>query len=247
MRLRQPRVKGNHPRFGAEAEKREQEGHARPRGLQLGGAQRVERVVAAAPVQDAEAKQDRDRSKMRDQQVEEPRAADRRPLVVGDHQKIRGQRHRFPGDHEEIRVVGEQHEGHAREEHVVLHADERQTSRGLFAEVAGGVHGNSGRDRAEQHQEESRERVHANVEGQIGQPERQRQGLRGQPHRLEAQGRERDAGRRAQRKGEAPGEGGVPGGNQSCHRHDKPGRCDEQRACERRRQNAHSYFTFIPA
>src|SRR5205814_2774450 len=88
-------------------------------------------------------------------------------------------------------------------EHVVLHADERQTSRGLFAEVAGGVHGNSGRDRAEQHQEESRERVHANVEGQIGQPERQRQGLRGQPHRLEAQGRERDAGRRAQRKGEA--------------------------------------------
>jgi hypothetical protein len=40
-------------------------------------------------VQNAEAQEDRDRSKMRDQQIEESRAADRRLAMVGDHQKIR--------------------------------------------------------------------------------------------------------------------------------------------------------------
>jgi len=246
VRLRQPRVKREHPRLGAEAEEREQERHGRPRGLQLSGAQRIERVVAAAAVQDAEAKQDRDRSQMRDQQIEESRAADRRQLVVGDDQKIRGQRHRFPGHHEEIGVVGKQDEGHAREEHVVLQVDQGEAPRGLFAEIARGVHGNARRHRAEQHQEKSRERVDAQMEGQVWQPERQRQGLRRKPRGLEAECRERDAGRRAQRKSEPPGESGIPGGNQSGDRNCKPGNRDGERARERRRQYAHPYFTFIP-
>src|SRR5437867_5088121 len=246
MRLRQPRVKRQHPRLGAEAEEREMEGHSRPRRLQLSGVQRVERVVAAAPVQNAEAKQDRDRSQMRDQKIEEPRAADRRLLVVGGDQKIRRERHRCPGDHEEICVVGEQDDGHAREENVVLQADEREASRGLVAEITGGVHGDAGRDRTEQHQEKSRERVDTQMEGQIGQPERQRQDLRGQPHRLQSERSEGDSGGRAQRKGDSSREKCVVRRGQPQHGHREPADRDEQRACEGRRQDAHSYFTFIP-
>ncbi len=108
------------------------------------------------------------------------------------------------------------------------------------------VYRNAGRDRAEQHQEESRERVDAQMKGQIGQPQRQRQGLRGQPRRLKAERRERDAGERTQPKGEPPGEGGVPGRDQPCDRHGKPGHCNGERARERGRNHAHSYFTFIP-
>src|SRR5258706_9783818 len=84
------------------------------------------------------------------------------------------------------------------------------------------------------------------MEGQVGQPERQRQGLRRKPRGLEAERRERDAGRRAQRKSEPPGESGVPGGNQSGDRYCKPGNRDGERARERRGQYPHPYFTLLP-
>ena len=50
---------------------------------ELRGAHRVERVVAAAALQHAEAQQDRDRADVRDQQVQEAGAADLRDAVVG--------------------------------------------------------------------------------------------------------------------------------------------------------------------
>ncbi len=101
------------------------------------------------------------------------------------------------------------------------------------AEVPGGVHGNAGRDRAEEHQEKARERIEAQVERQVGQPEWQRHGLRRHPHRLQAEGRERDSGNGAERKRDVPRERGVARGNQSQRRDDEPENCDQQRACER--------------
>ena len=174
MRLGQPGVQWEYPRLGAEAEEREQERQRRPLRLKVRGAQRIERVVAAPAVQHAEAQEDRERPDVRDQQVEKTRGAHRRLLVVGHDEEVRRQRHRLPGQHEQIRVVCEQHEGHAREKHVVLAGDERQTSRGLRAEIACRVDGDPGRDRAEQQQKEAGERIGPKVERQIGQPERKR-------------------------------------------------------------------------
>ena len=147
MRLGQPGVQRDHSRLCAEADECQHERRVRPERAQLGGAQCGEGVVAVAAVQHAEAQQDRDRADVRDQQVEEPRTADRRNAVVGGNQEVRGERHRFPRHHEEIRVVGEDDERHAGEEHVVLQADEAQTTRRFSAEISTRVHGDSCRDR----------------------------------------------------------------------------------------------------
>ena len=45
------------------------------------------------------------------------------PVLGGDEEERR-QRHRLPRDHEQVGVVGDQHQRHRREEHVVLEADE---------------------------------------------------------------------------------------------------------------------------
>ena len=110
----------------------------RPRAGQHDRAHRAERVVAAAALQHAEAEQDRDRADVRDQQVEESRAADLRNAVIGRHQEERRERHRLPRDHEDVGVVGDQHQRHRGEKDVVLQA--QQSRRGAFAraEVAGG-------------------------------------------------------------------------------------------------------------
>src|SRR6266496_3711308 len=100
------------------------------------------------------------------------------------------------------------------------------------AEIAGGVHRNAGRDRAEQHQEEPRERIDPEMKRQVGQPERQSQRLRGKPYRLKAEGGEHEAGERAERKSEPPGERRVVRRSQSECCDDKPENCDDQRACE---------------
>jgi len=55
------------------------EGHAPASVIR---AHRVERVVATAALQHAEAQQDRERAHVRDQQVQEAGAADLRDLVV---------------------------------------------------------------------------------------------------------------------------------------------------------------------
>ena len=125
MRLGQPDVQRQQPRLGAEADERQEERDARPRGPTSARARiAVERVVAAAALQHAEAEQDRDRADVRDQQVQEAGAADLGDPVLGRHEEVRRQRHRLPRDHEHVRVVGDQHQRHRRQERVVLEADE---------------------------------------------------------------------------------------------------------------------------
>ena len=96
---------------------------------QVRPAQRVEGVVAAAAVQHAEAEQDGERADVRDQQIDEARLAVLLVVVLGGDQEIRRERHRLPRDHEEVGVVGDQHERHAREEHVILQVQERERRR----------------------------------------------------------------------------------------------------------------------
>src|SRR2546425_10677589 len=83
-------------------------------------------------------------------------------------------------------------------------------------------------------------RVDTQMEGQIGQPERQRQDLRGQPHRLQSERSERDAGRRTQRKGDSSREKCVVRRDQPQHGHREPADRDQKRACERRGSHARS-------
>ena len=178
MRLGQPDVQRQQARLGAEAEQREEERGARPRAGQSHRAHRRERVVAAAALQHAEAEQDRDGADVRDQQVQEAGAADLRNPVFGGDEEERRQRHRLPRDHEHVRVVGDQHQRHRREERVVLEADEAGRRAFARAEIAGGVQRDRGSGRAQQQQEERRQRIEAQVEGQVGQPERQDRRLR---------------------------------------------------------------------
>ena len=124
MRFRQPDVQRQEPGLGAEA--RTARGRTRrsaTRPVSDDRAHRAERVVAAAALQHAEAEQDRDRADVRDQQVEEAGAADLGNPMVGRDEEIRGERHRLPRDHEHVGVVGDQHQRHRGEEHVVLEAD----------------------------------------------------------------------------------------------------------------------------
>jgi hypothetical protein len=204
-----------------EAEEREQERRARPEGRERRGAQRVEAVVAAAGVHDAEAQEQRERAEVRDQQVQEPGAADGGALVVGGDEEVRGERHRFPRHHEEVRVVGEDDERHRREEHVVLQADEPQAPRGLVAEVPDAVHRQPDRDGAEEQEEEPGERVEPQVERQVRQPEGQHERLGRRPRRLQPEDPEREGGGGAEGEEHAAREEGVAGG-------DQPGQPDRQ-------------------
>src|SRR5256885_14733898 len=81
---------------------------------------------------------------------------------------------------------------------------------------------------------------------QIGQPEWQRQRLRRQPHRLQTERRECNAGKGAQRKGDSPREECVVRRGQPQHGDHEPADRDHQRAGEGRREHAHYYFTLIP-
>ena len=71
--------------------------------------------TAKAALQHAEREQDRDRTEMRDQEIDESGFAVLLAVVVGRHQEIRRERHRFPRHHEEIGIVGEDDDGHAGE------------------------------------------------------------------------------------------------------------------------------------
>ena len=66
-----------------------------------------------------------------------------------------------------------EHERHRGEEHVVLEADEAGRRAFARAEVAGGEERDRGGGRPQQQQEERRQRIEAQVERQVRQPERQ--------------------------------------------------------------------------
>ena len=83
-----------------------------------------ERVIAETALQDAETEEDADRTEVRDQEIDEARPAVLLYVMLVRHEEVRRQCHRLPRDHEEIRVIRDQHERHAREEHVILEAHE---------------------------------------------------------------------------------------------------------------------------
>ena len=165
------------PALAPKPNKRECKSERGPERRELRRAHGVEGIVAGA-VQHAEAQQDADGADVRDQQVEKAGAPDLGLGVVAGDQEIGGQRHGLPGHHEGVGVVGQQHQRHAGEEHVVVQA--LQAGRGAFAlaKVAGSEHRDARGHGAEQQQEEGRQRIQAQVERQIGQAQRQHQRLR---------------------------------------------------------------------
>ena len=124
MRLRQPHVQRHEARLGAEAREREQERHAAHCGERCAARMASKVKCQLPPCMTPKLKQDGDGADVRDQQIQKARAADLGKAVLGGDEEIRGQRHRLPRHHERVRVVGEQHEPHAREEHVVLQAEQ---------------------------------------------------------------------------------------------------------------------------
>ena len=177
VRLGQPHVQRQHAGLGAEAEQRQRERDRGPERRELHRAHGVEGIVAGA-VQHAEAQQDADGADVGDQQVEEAGAPDFGLGVVAGDEEIRRQRHGLPEHHEGVGVVGEQHQRHAGDEHVVIQA--LQPGRRAFAaaEVTGREQRDARGHRAQQQQEKCGQRVQAQVERQPGQTQRQHQGLR---------------------------------------------------------------------
>lgn len=152
------------------------------------------------PLQHAEAEQDRDRAEVRDDEIEEAGAADLADAVLRRDEEIGGEGHRLPGDHEAIGVIREQHERHAREEEVVLQAQESRRGALAPAEVAGREERDARGREPEQCEEEARERVEPYVHRQIGQADGQDARGRRRPERAERDDGERGADHGAERE-----------------------------------------------
>jgi hypothetical protein len=113
-----------------------------------------------------------------DQQVQEAGAADLLVAMVGGDEEEGGQRHALPGHHEGVGVVGQQHQQHAGEEEMVLQAHQARRRALALPEIAGGKDGDADRDETQQQGEHRGEIVEAQVEGQVGQADRQHGGFR---------------------------------------------------------------------
>jgi hypothetical protein len=135
-------------------------------------------VVARAARHDAEGQQDADGADVGDQQVEEAGAADFGVLVVGGDEEERRQRHALPGHHEGVGVVGEQHHEHAGEEEVVLEAQQPRRRALALAEITGAENRDADRDETDQHGEDRRQVVQAQMERQVGQADGEHGDLR---------------------------------------------------------------------
>ena len=202
--------------FGAEAEHRQRKRDGRPARLQPRRAHGVERELPAAALQHPEAQQDGHRAHVGDQQVDESGAADLGDAVLGRHQEVGRDRHRFPRDHEPVGIVRQQHETHARQKQVVLQTQQARRRTLAAAEIAGGEHGDSRATRAEQQQERARERVQSQVKRQIGQTERQREPLFVRTEETRRRNhRQCQSEHGAQRKQRAPGKAHARGTHQT--------------------------------
>ena len=122
---------------------------------------------------------------MGDQKVKEPGPADLRYAVLAGNEKVRGEGHGLPRDHKRVGIVSEEHEAHAREEHVVLEAEQPGGSALTAAEIPGREQRDPDRSCAEHREEDARQRVAAQMKWEVGEPERQDQPL----------GRRRESGR----------------------------------------------------
>ena len=180
---------------------------------------------------------------MRDQQVEIAGPPDLGNAMVARHQEERRHRHRLPRHHERVGVVREQDERHAGEEKVVPHALNARLRTLARPQVAGCKHRNAGRDRAEDEQEVRRQRVDAEVERQVGQPEREDGLVRRLADRHERGGGERESGQGAERIEDLRHEPQRVRRADADRRDREPGRRDRERSGEGRdAHRASGYF-----
>ena len=234
-------VQRQEPRLGAEPEEREAEGARGPEGRQRLRAHVGEGVVAGVGLEHPEAEQDGDRAHVGDQQVQEPGAADLGDAVVGGDEEEGGERHHLPGHHEGVGVVGQQHHRHAGEEEVVVQAQEPRRRALALAEVAAGEDGDAGAREAQQREEEGRERVQAQVEGQVRQADGEDGDLRRAGQGRESEARQREAQRGGEREEDARDEGEVVQRRDPGQADREPRDDDEHDAVDREefRQGAH--------
>ena len=109
MRLGQPDMKRDQPGLGPKAEQSKHKRCRSPGRRQVGQSHCLKGELPASALHDTEAEQNRQRTNVRHQQVNEPRAADIRYPVICDYQEVGGERHGLPGDHERVGVVGQDH------------------------------------------------------------------------------------------------------------------------------------------
>ena len=191
-----------------------------------------EGVVAGVGLQHAEAHQDADRADVRHQQVEIAGAPDLGDAVVGRDQEERRQRHRLPHHHEGVGIVGQHHADHAGEEDVVLQAQQARRRALALAEVAGGEGRDAGRGGADHHQEEGRQAVQPQVEGQRRQADRQHGHLGAAEHRAQRHAEQQHADRAAGRKQDAGDEAEAAQREHPGQAHQQPGRDHDQHPVE---------------
>ena len=138
----------------------------------MGGADGIEHIVAVGAGQQAEGEQQRQRAEARHHQIDIAGAQVLAILMVRDHQRPRGQRHELPRHQEAEGVVGEHDQIHGGE----IGGIERQDAlRGfLVAAVAERVEAGAGAAEIDHHQEESGQRIDAEMRAEPRQPKRQR-------------------------------------------------------------------------
>ena len=215
MRFGQPGVQGQDSGLAPESDQGQKERDGRPARGRRHLPHGLKAVVAAAALQRAEAKQDRDRAEVRHQEVEIARAADLRVSMITGDQEVGRQRHRLPAHHEEVGVVGQQQQRHAGKEQVVVKALQPGRRAFAFAEVAAREQRHPGRHRTEQQQEECGQGVETGVERQVGQAQRQHSRQRRFEDRRQRHGGERQASQCADRKQHSADEADARGCQQA--------------------------------
>jgi hypothetical protein len=98
--------------------------------------------------------------------------------VLRGDKEVGTESHRLPRDHEEVGIVGEDDHGHGSEEDVVLQPHKAGGSALAGAEVARGKDGDAAACKTKQQEEECGKSIETKVEGQVGQTQREDDGLR---------------------------------------------------------------------
>ena len=202
MSERQPAVQRHHARLRAGAEQHEDKHRRRRRRGWMGSADGIKYVVAVSAGQQAEGKQQRQRAEARHDEIDIAGAQVVALLVMGDHQRPRGQRHELPRHQKAEGVVGEHHQIHGGE----IGGIERQDAlRGfLMAAIAERVEAGSSAAEIDDDQEKRRQRIDAEMRAEPRQPQRQCDGGNRLPKQAhEPDGTEREGDYKARAIGQA--------------------------------------------
>ncbi len=243
VRFGKPHVQRQDAGLGAEAEEREEKRGRSPERRQVLRAHVGKGVVARVRLQHAEAQQDGDRADVRDQQVEVARALDFGNAMVGRHEEERRQRHHLPVHHERVGVVRKQHQRHRREEDVVLQADQPGRGALALAKVPAREDRDTGARHAQQHEEECRERIEAQVERQAGKADREHRDLRRIGQGRQRQPGEHEAHERGKGKKQPRDDAEIAKRGDSRESEGKPGCYDDQYSVDREQLRGHTVST----